>query len=159
MIHSGGVNIFDEYLADWKFDPRWHGLLARLSEILEASSGAGRRLLEECAVFDVPPLHGTVRPLTVWVDVPGPGPIEITLAGFFEENGLRCGSINSHCVDPVLSYEDLGWQCFAFTPEMDSAELAEPFTDWLTSTGQRPLAELRELERRARGGGDSIAGT
>jgi hypothetical protein len=149
------MNIFNEYLADWEFDQRWRGLIVRLSEILEASSGTKRRILEDCAVFDVPPLHGTVNPLTIWVDVPGPGPVALTLAGFFEEYGMRCGPINPHSVDPIGSYEDLTWEYLALTQDMDPAELAEPFADWLTSTAQRPLDELIELnaarrERKAR---------
>ena len=144
------MNIFDEYLADWEFDQRWHGLIVRLSEILDASSGTKRRILEDCAVFDVPPLHGTVNPLTIWVDVPGPGPVQLTLAGFFEEYGIRCGPINPHSVDPIGSYEDLTWEYLALAQDMDPAELAEPFADWLTSTAQRPLDELIELNAASR---------
>lgn len=142
------MNIFDEYLADWDFDQRWNGLLVQLSQILEASSGTQRQILESCAVFDVPPLHGTVRPLTVWVDVPGPGPVALTLAGFFEQDGVRCAPINPHSVDPIGSYEDLTWKYLALAQDMDPAQLAEPFAAWLTSTAQRPIDELIELTQQ-----------
>jgi hypothetical protein len=144
------MNIFDDCLADGDFDQRWRGLLVRLSGITQASSGARRQVLEDCAIFDVAPLHGTVRPLTVWVDVSRSGRVAITLAGFFEEYGLRCGPINSHSVDPRGSYGDLTWMHMALPPDMDAAELAEPFADWLTSTAQRPVDELLKLQEKPR---------
>jgi hypothetical protein len=111
---------------------------------LEASSAAARAVLEGCTVFDQAARDGAVRPLTIWADVIDPDrkATALTLAGFFEEYGMRCGIISPCCLDPLRSGADLSWHYLALGPGMDPAELAEPFAAWLTREAQRPVAEL-----------------
>lgn len=136
--------IFREYLADWEFDERWRGFVARLAEISDDAPPRDRRILEGCAIWetDPEPLPGGPG-LNVWSDVcrPGENVVALTLAGVLDHRGLRCGTVcPSRPGD--LAAASLTWLSGPFAGDIPLAGLADAFARWLLDQHRRPVSEM-----------------
>ncbi|MGF1425757.1 hypothetical protein [Kitasatospora sp. LaBMicrA B282] len=144
------MNIFDEYLADWDFDEKWRGFVARLSA---AAPGwqAGPIDLQDAAIWPGPlDRWEKLSGLTVWLDVSDSTgqPVVLTLAGALDDTGLRCGTLEPSCPnDPDRA--DLTWYTVNTSGAQDLDALADAFLDWLEALQRRPVAELARREREA----------
>jgi hypothetical protein len=143
------VAIFREYLADWEFDERWRGFVARLAEISDDADPRNRQILEDCAIWDTDTEPTAVGPvLNVWSDVchPGRNVAAVTSVGVLDHHGLRCGTACSSRPGD-LAAADLTWLTVPRSADVPLAGLADTFASWLLDQRRRPVSELLAADR------------